>query len=421
MSDRGRRAARKILFIALALALSVVAVELILRVAAAVIPEVDAILGSGTSPTVPDPVLGHRPAPQMSDSDTTGFRNPRRPRSVAVVAIGDSQTYGTGVTRQDSWPHVLDVEHGIPTYSMAYGGYGVTHYLVLAREALEQLDPELIVVAIYPGNDLLDSWRMVHQRGQLQELLPDGADALGSTDDRSGEPPPQSEWLRLREATAGTDRGVGSLRTALARHTRLYGLARAVKRTAARSFVSGAGLERTDPDPDVVRATVAEADPDMLFPVRVGAVTTVLTPGARRAVVDLSDARIREGLRLSLEAIRRLQSEASKNGVRVVLLLIPTKEHVFAPWVDVADGVNVVRQLVDDETRIWGEFTALCDDLDLDCINALGGLRGAVQDGSNPYFSDWDGHPSKLGHRVIAGAVAASVEMRDLPSRRSSD
>jgi lysophospholipase L1-like esterase len=417
MSDRGRRVARRTLFFALALALSVVAAELILRLAAAAIPEVDAMLGAGTSPTVPDVVLGHRPAPQASDSDATGFRNPKRPRSATVVAIGDSQTYGTGVTRQDSWPHVLGNEHGIPTYSMAYGGYGVTHYLVLAREALDQLDPEVIVIAIYAGNDLLDSWRMVYERGQLQELLPDGADPLGATGGQLDEPLPQSEWLRLREATEGTDRGIGRLRSILARHTRLYGLARAVKRTAARSFASGAGLKRADPDPEVVRATVAEADAGMFLPVQVGLVTTVLTPAAREAVVDLADPRIREGLRLSLEAIRRLHLEASGDGARVVVLMIPTKEHVFAPWVDPGSGAaaDVVQQLVDHEARMWGELTALCDDLALECVSALGGLRSTLEDGSNPYFSDWDGHPSRLGHRVIAGTVAASATIRDLP------
>jgi hypothetical protein len=416
MSDRGRRVARKILFVALALALSVVAAELILRLAAAAIPEVDAMLGTGTSPTVPDTVLGHRPAPLMSDSDTTGFRNPQRPKSAPVVAVGDSQTFGIGVTRQDSWPHVLRRDHGIPTYSMAYGGYGPTHYLVLAREALDQLDPEVIVVAFYPGNDLLDSWRMVHERGQLQELLPDGTDRVEVTGDRSDELPPQTEWLRLREATAELTRGAGGLRSTLDRHTRLYGLARAVKRTAARSFGTPAGQERANPDPEVVRATVAKASSDMLLPTRVGAVTTVLTPGARRAVVDLSNARIREGLRLSLEAIRQLHNEASGNGVRVVVLMIPTKEHVFAPWVGTGSdgGSDLVHQQVDDERRIWGEFTAVCDDLGLECISALDGLRRAVRDGSNPYFSDWDGHPNKLGHRVISATVAASATMRKL-------
>jgi hypothetical protein len=156
-----------------------------------------------------------------------------------------------------------------------------------------------------------------------------------------------------------------------------------------------------------------------MLPVQGGAVTSVLTPGARRAVVDLSNARIREGLRLSLEAIRQLHNEASGNGVRVVVLMIPTKEHVFAPWVGTGSdgGSDVVHQQVDDERRIWGEFTAQCDDLGLECISALGGLRRAVQDGSNPYFSDWDGHPNKLGHRVIASAVAESATMRELSNR----
>jgi hypothetical protein len=416
MSDRGRRVAKSIVFAALALALSLVAVELALRLAAAAIPEVDAVLGTGSSPTVPDPVLGHRPSPHMSDSDRTGFRNPKRPRSVRIVAIGDSQTYGMGVSRQDSWPHVLGREYGIPTYSMAYGGYGVTHELVLAREALDELDPDVIVVAIYAGNDLLDSWTMVHQRGQLQELLADGSDQERVGVTRSDDPPPQAEWQRLRETTAGRHLPAGGLRSVLAQHTRLYGLLRAVKRTAARSFNGGAGAERSDPDPEFVRTTVARAGSEMLLQVQAGTVTTVLTPSARRAVVDLSDARIREGLRLSLEAIRRIHLEASEHETRLVVLTLPTKELVFSPWVDVADGAGaiIMQGLVDDENRIWGEFAALCDHLGIECVSALDPLREAVRSGSNPYFSDWDGHPSQLGHRVIARTVAGSATIGSL-------
>jgi hypothetical protein len=389
MSDRGRRVAKSIVFAALALALSLVAVELALRLAAAAIPEVDAVLGTGSSPTVPDPVLGHRPSPHMSDSDRTGFRNPKRPRSVRIVAIGDSQTYGMGVSR---------------------------HELVLAREALDELDPDVIVVAIYAGNDLLDSWTMVHQRGQLQELLADGSDQERVGVTRSDDPPPQAEWQRLRETTAGRHLPAGGLRSVLAQHTRLYGLLRAVKRTAARSFNGGAGAERSDPDPEFVRTTVARAGSEMLLQVQAGTVTTVLTPSARRAVVDLSDARIREGLRLSLEAIRRIHLEASEHETRLVVLTLPTKELVFSPWVDVADGAGaiIMQGLVDDENRIWGEFAALCDHVGIECVSALDPLREAVRSGSNPYFSDWDGHPSQLGHRVIARTVAGSATIGSL-------
>ena len=173
MPDRARRVVKSTLFVVGALVLSVVVVELILRLAAATVPAIDAVLGAGSSPTVPDTVLGHRPSPHMSDSDRSGFRNPKRPRSARVVAMGDSQTYGMGATRQDSWPHVLWRDHGVPRYSMAYGGYGATHYLVLGREALDELDLDLIVLALYAGNDLLACWTMVHQRGQLPELLAD--------------------------------------------------------------------------------------------------------------------------------------------------------------------------------------------------------------------------------------------------------
>ena len=80
-------------------------------------------------------------------------------------------------------------------------------------------------------------------------------------------------------------------------------------------------------------------------------------------------------------------------------------------------GAIIMQGLVDDENRIWGEFAALCDHLGIECVSALDPLREAVRSGSNPYFSDWDGHPSTLGHRVIARTVAAAATVRVLPIR----
>lgn len=99
--------------------------------------------------------------------------------------------------------------------------------------------------------------------------------------------------------------------------------------------------------------------------------------------------------------------------------MVPTKELVLSPWVDLGhgEGSGTIRQLVEDETRVWGEITALCDDLEIECNSVLGPLREAVRSGSNPFFADWDGHPSQLGHRVIARTVAASATVRSLPTR----
>src|SRR5713226_1276247 len=54
-----------------------------------------------------DPILGHRLAPYVTGHDALGFPNARVPERVDVVAVGDSQTYGWGATRENSWPQQL--------------------------------------------------------------------------------------------------------------------------------------------------------------------------------------------------------------------------------------------------------------------------------------------------------------------------
>lgn len=54
-----------------------------------------------------DALLQHRIPPGSGGHDEWGFRNKSVPRSVDIVAIGDSQTYGISAKRTQAWPAVL--------------------------------------------------------------------------------------------------------------------------------------------------------------------------------------------------------------------------------------------------------------------------------------------------------------------------
>jgi lysophospholipase L1-like esterase len=408
-------ALQRALIIVPALGLSAVIAEAALRVAAFASPRIEAILNA--SPTVPDTVLGHRPSPYQPDADPAGFRNPERPASAVVVAIGDSQTWGRGVRRPEAWPHVFQDSYGLPTYSMAYGGYGPPHYLVLAREAMAELHPELLVIAVYSGNDLYDSWTMVYRRGQLASLRSTDPEIINEVSQAEREFRPIAEdWQRLRGLTTADTPALTGVRTALSRHLRIYGLARAARRSFDRSLDS---VERTAYTPagrEQIAMTIATSEPGDVMPVRVGTVETVLTPRARLSAMDTSDARVREGLRISVAALLEISRAASLREVRVVVLMIPTKELVFSPWAIQANGPasEVMRQLEEVELKLWHELEAACRDHGVEALGCLGALRDSVADGRNPYFTDWDGHPSPHGHVVIARTLAESEVVRRL-------
>jgi len=76
--------------------------ETILQMAAATFPFVEARL-SGLKPRyIADPVLDVRGDSALPEYDAFGFRNETRPPRADIVAIGDSQTEGSGVARENA-------------------------------------------------------------------------------------------------------------------------------------------------------------------------------------------------------------------------------------------------------------------------------------------------------------------------------
>ena len=59
-------------------------------------------------------------------------------------------------------------------------------------------------------------------------------------------------------------------------------------------------------------------------------IRTVFTTAYRLAGLDLDDPRVDEGLRITNEVLWRAQQKADKAGVKLLVLLIPTKELVYA-------------------------------------------------------------------------------------------
>src|SRR5688572_30586092 len=99
---------KKRAFLALTVILLDIAIlEGILGLLALASPKVNELLASPWTTgrvlaTVPDERLGHRPNPDKPGHDRKGFRNPEVPAKADIIALGDSQTYGTGVQRDEA-------------------------------------------------------------------------------------------------------------------------------------------------------------------------------------------------------------------------------------------------------------------------------------------------------------------------------
>lgn len=113
-----------------------------------------------------DPVTGVRGHPLYPDRgesggphDVLGFRNRGVPAVADIVVLGDSQTYGNNVPLEENWPsQIAALSPARPVvYNMSVGGWGAVQYLEMFPKALA-LQPRVVIVALYSGNDPLESF-----------------------------------------------------------------------------------------------------------------------------------------------------------------------------------------------------------------------------------------------------------------------
>jgi hypothetical protein len=391
----------------LMLGLSLLVIEGLLQLAAAVSPRVRAVLTGGLSATVPDAHLEWRPRPGLGDHDRRGFRNPAVPAEAWAVALGDSQTYGVGVTSAAAWPRQVAAQTGKPIYSMAFGGYGPVHSLLLWPEAAQR-KPRWVIEAFYAGNDLYDAFHLVHDRGERPELK--SADPKVVAGIRAAE---SRETLlqrieRLSPAPASPPDPRPFWRRALSEHCKLFGLVRAAKNIVQSSRAPAPRSEAEEWDEAVRRAT-ALGPACQAF--QAGPFKTVFRPEYRLTALNLEDPRIAEGWKISLQAIGQLSVLSSNAGSQFFVLLVPTKELVLAPYW--TNAPPTFGQLIRNETTMWDQTKTELGRQGIPFVDGLPLLRQELAQQRQPYPVTDDGHPNATGHRALADGVVAFLREKE--------
>jgi len=403
---------RNLIFSIITIISIVILCEVVLQVLSFTFPSIDILLSKSpkTSIMIKDIVLETRPNPEYPGHDQKGFRNKLVPDKVSIVAMGDSQTYGMGVKANDAWPQMLGKLAEIKTYNMAWGGYGPAHSVLLWEEAID-LKPKLVIEAFYAGNDLYDSYHLLYDMKQIQELKTTDKNIIKTIDDAEKIEPLAEKIEKL--FTMGRNRKNNSaptrtmIREFFINHAKLYGILRATKRILENSssdFTWKLFKQRALWNEEYCQ--IIERDN----------IKTILTPKYRLCAVNLNDPRIAEGHRVSLEAIRLMKERALKVNIEFMVLLIPTKEMVFKNVVyeDLADDIpEVYKTIIENEELLWGKTKIFLNNKRVDFIDALPILRECVRNGIQPYKLSWDGHLNAIGHRAIAELVNSEIEKHD--------
>jgi lysophospholipase L1-like esterase len=112
-----------------------------------------------------DAELGFRVRPGALGSNSLGFndreRPPRSSDTIRVVILGDSFNWKGG---ERNYTHLLEEEfvrsHPVPPVEILNAGFPMTHtgeQLALLKQTLPVLDPDLVVLAFFAGNDFTDA------------------------------------------------------------------------------------------------------------------------------------------------------------------------------------------------------------------------------------------------------------------------
>ena len=411
---------KKVYFFMVLALLVIVFSELTLYLFAFVSPRVDRLLASpwisrDYSPTVPDERLIFRPNPAIPGHDSKGFRNPEVPTKAQIVALGDSQTYGTGVDAKEAWPRRLETMIGKTVYSMAFGGFGPVHSLILWDEAVA-LQPNVVIEAFYAGNDLWDSFNLVYNWKQLPELR--SSDPALQASIREAE---QSESIANRankihkmalekpnvavgeESRNATQNGFLPKRL-LSQHSKIYGLLRRTKY----EFLSWVHKRNNSTRETWIREKAfAETHPESYQVYDDGQFQTIFMSEYRFSVLNLGDPRIAEGLEISLKAIKKMHQLATDRDIRFLVVLVPTKETVFRDlWKHPSTSY---RSLIINEERFWSITKNFFSYNGIEYLDSLPVLKKQLALGIQPYPVSSDGHPNEHGHIAIADLVASHL------------
>lgn len=140
--------------------------------------------------------------------------------------------------------------------------------------------------------------------------------------------------------------------------------------------------------------------------------TTVFTAATRLASNDRRFPGTAEAYRILLETARRMDRAAATAGVGLVVTVIPTKELVFAPKVrqaGIAPPPDYAKLVADEAANVAELADGLRALAHVAYVDMVTPLQQAALAGQRVYLENSDGHPTPVGYRVIAAALAPTV------------
>ena len=328
-----------------------------------------------------DPVLGMAIPPGSPGFDEWGFRNASVPSSAAVVTVGDSHTFGNAATMDEAWPSVLSRRLGTSVYNLGVGGYGPNQYYHLLMTRGLKLHPKWVLCGLYMGDDFENAFSITYGLDYWSSLRTGHWPSVNANIWGDSEPP--GPFKRVRNWLSRE-----SLLYRLVVHGAVLG---SLKESVRFRQVAG------KTDPDVTSLELPEKNIREAFRPR-GLVTRL----------DQKRPEVREGMRIAFHLLKAMDQACRENGCTLVVVIIPTKETVFADYLTHAPDLHLkteVEQVVANESAVRHQLVGFLHEQGIQYVEALPALQRAI-DHELYARTTADMHPNGNGYRVIGDTVA---------------
>lgn len=346
-----------------------------------------------------------------------GLRGPEpTPRKAAgtvrVLALGDSTTWGEMLAFPDTYAEVAARtlnESGTTRYealNLSRSGAGLREYLDYWRKAGVRLEPDIVVVGFFVGNDfysVINPYVAVSRPPQRFEAV-------------------QSRLRELRRLIAFRLAAIHQLRIGLRQEpTDIFELW--YGRGEARARLNPLHeqnlfrqAERVGVAASVVRERLARIPPDLLQQARRFELeaslfaAAVLHPASAREALAMSDPKVLAACRAAMSVLDVLIAEIRAAGATPVLLAIPRREQVAPRYA--ADLERLGFELLPDASRARAPQDYLADyarRTGVSFVDPLPALQEANRGGSPPLYFPYDVHLTAAGNRVMGESLAREI------------
>ena len=325
---------------------------------------------------ISDDILGSKLGPNSGAHDSWGYRNRSVPDRADIVAIGDSHTYGISAKASDAWPSLLEKLSGEKTYNLSLPGYGPVEYYYLLKNKAFDLDPSVVVLGLYFGNDLLDTYKSVYNNEYWKHLRRAGF---------------QSDEI-VKNKEVDIDKFSYKLRHFLPGNSVVYRI--------ISSSVIGNELRQL--------RRIYQGEDIIMFEQKQYNIQTGFMPTVRLKALNLELAHVREGLRISLDLIDKMNMICKEKNTEFLVVLIPTKESVYSDFIgnnSSLPNTEIIDELLANESVVRKLVINHLDKNDIAFVSVVDALRGRTRY-EQLYPTNFGTHSNKNYYRLIAANIS---------------